>query len=265
MRNTSSNERLFLELVKVAIDDAVCLSHTPSADEWGELYSFTKKQSLVGVCFAGVQKLQLQRQEPPEMLYLTWMGMAAKIQQRNEVVNRQCVDLQKRLAAEGFSSCVLKGQGVALSYPEHLRGLRQSGDIDVWIDATAEEAIAHFAKDFPDCKPDNKHLHLNCFSDTEVEVHWIPVKRNNPVWSRIFGEYFYSERERQFANIVDGLCVPTADFQLVHQLLHVYGHYVYEGVGMRQMMDLYFALRASYENQNENEDFLKVVELFNSD
>lgn len=56
--------------------------------------------------------------------------------------------------------------------------------------------------------------------------------------------------------------MPTADFQLVHQLLHVYGHYVYEGVGMRQMMDLYFALRASYENQNENEDFLKVVELF---
>lgn len=270
MRNTSSNERLFLELVKVAFGDAVCLSHTPSADEWGELYLFAKKQSLVGVCFAGVQRLVEQRQEPPEMLYLTWMGMAAKVQQKNEVVNRQCAELQAKLSADGFRSCVLKGQGVALCYSEHLRGLRQSGDIDVWIDATAEEAIAHFAKDFPHCKPDNKHLHLNCFSDTEVEVHWIPVKRNNPVWSRILGEYFDSERERQFTNIVDGLCVPTADFQLVHQLLHVYGHYVYEGVGMRQMMDLYFALRASYDpstslrnqDQNENEDFLKVVELF---
>ena len=27
----------------------------------------------------------------------------------------------------------------------------------------------------------------------------------------------------------------------MHQLLHVYAHYVYEGVGLRQMMDLYFA------------------------
>lgn len=241
MRNTSSKERLFNELVKVAIGDTVCLSHTPSADEWGDLYSFAKKQSLVGVCFAGVQRLVEQRQEPSEMLYLTWMGMAAKVQQKNEVVNRQCVELQAKLSADGFRSCVLKGQGVAKVYPEHLRGLRQSGDIDVWIDSTAEKAIAHFAKDFPDCKPDNKHLHFNCFSDTEVEVHWIPVKRNNPIWSRILGVYFDSERERQFINIVDGLCVPTADFQLVHQLLHVYGHYVYEGVGMRQMMDLYFA------------------------
>lgn len=102
MRNTSSKERLFLELVKVAIGDAVCLSHTPIADEWGELYSFAKKQSLVGVCFAGVQRLVEQRQEPPEMLYLTWMGMAAKVQQKNEVVNRQCVELQTRLSADGF-------------------------------------------------------------------------------------------------------------------------------------------------------------------
>ena len=262
MRNTSSKEGLFLELVKVAIGDAVCLSHTPSADEWGELYSFAKKQSLVGVCFAGVQRLVEQRQEPPEMLYLTWMGMAAKVQQKNEVVNRQCVELQTRLSADGFRSCVLKGQGVAIVYPEHLRGLRQSGDIDVWIDATAEETIAHFAKDFPDCKPDNKHLHLNCFSDTEVEVHWIPVKRNNPIWSKILGDYFDSERERQFINIVDGLCVPTADFQLVHQLLHVYGHYVYEGVGMRQMMDLYFAQLACAKGLNGFEEFEKVRGLF---
>lgn len=98
-------EQLFFELIQVSLGTRICLSHTPrstslgqaSADEWGELYAMAKKQSLVGVCFAGVQKLQTQRQEPPEMLYLTWMGMAAKIQQRNEVVNRQCVDLQKRL------------------------------------------------------------------------------------------------------------------------------------------------------------------------
>lgn len=44
-----------------------------------------KKQSLVGVCFAAVQRLP-EVERPPEMLYLTWMGMAAKIQQRNEVV-----------------------------------------------------------------------------------------------------------------------------------------------------------------------------------
>lgn len=96
---------IFFELIQVSLGTRICLSHTPIhstnsgqvLDEWGELYAMAKKQSLVGVCFAGVQKLVEQQQEPPEMQYLTWMGMAAKIQQRNETVNRQCVELQRRL------------------------------------------------------------------------------------------------------------------------------------------------------------------------
>ena len=90
-------EQLFFELIRVAIGSQYMLSRPPSGEEWKALYAMAKKQSLVGVCFAGVQKLQTQRQEPPEMLYLTWMGMAAKIQQRNEVVNRQCVELGETL------------------------------------------------------------------------------------------------------------------------------------------------------------------------
>ena len=130
-------DTLFFELIQVAIGTRICLSHTPSADEWGELYAMAKKQSLVGVCFAGVQKLVDSENAyyfgMNELQYLTWMGMAAKIQQRNEVVNRQCAELQAKLSADGFRSCVLKGQGVASLYGEHLRGLRQSGDIDIWI------------------------------------------------------------------------------------------------------------------------------------
>ena len=49
------------------------------AEEWKRLYDMAKKQSLVGVCFAGVQRLVDSEKEDycgkPEMLYLTWMGM----------------------------------------------------------------------------------------------------------------------------------------------------------------------------------------------
>lgn len=79
-------EQLFFELIQVAIGTRICLSHTPSstgsgqaqADEWGELYAMAKKQSLVGVCFAGVQRLQQQRQDPPEMLYHHMDGHGGK-------------------------------------------------------------------------------------------------------------------------------------------------------------------------------------------
>lgn len=181
---------LFFELIQVVIGTRICLSHTPSADEWGELYAMAKKQSLVGVCFAGVQKLQTQRQEPPEMLYLTWMGMAAKIQQRDEVVNRQCADLQRRLADEGYRSCILKGQGVGQQYAEHLRGLRQSGDIDIWIEGGVEATVKLAESLGQKAEVTEQHVGLDVFPDTEVEAHFIPSMLRQPFANRRLQRWF---------------------------------------------------------------------------
>ena len=77
-------ETLFFELIRVAIGTQDSLSHTPSQKEWKALYDMAKKQSLVGVCFAALQKLGADADEGfarigiSEMLYLTWMGMTAK-------------------------------------------------------------------------------------------------------------------------------------------------------------------------------------------
>lgn len=159
-------EDLFFELIQIAIGNRVCLSHSPTAEEWKLLYDMAKKQSLVGVCFAGVQKLQAQRQEPPEMLYLTWMGMAAKIQQRNEVVNRQCVDLQKRLSDDGLRCSILKGQGVGALYNvnanpnANLALLRLSGDIDVYVPCGMEKALEYVNGKYGKCEYDYINAHV---------------------------------------------------------------------------------------------------------
>ena len=72
-------EQLFFQLIRVAIGTQDTLSRAPSAQEWKLLYDMAKKQSLVGICFAGVQRLVDSEKEDycgmPEMLYLTWMGM----------------------------------------------------------------------------------------------------------------------------------------------------------------------------------------------
>lgn len=242
-------EGLFIELMRVSVGALWSLSRTPSYNEWRSLYNMAESQSLVGVCFAALQYLGgdaedgFERIGMSEEQYLNWMADAAHIHQRNEDVNYECIELQKHLSDAGFRSCILKGQGVAQLYGA-LSTLRQSGDIDVWVDASKEKIIDFVMQSAPTKEFDQKHIHCYSFVDTDVEMHWMPVKRHNPVSNRILEEYFDSERERQFSNIVDGLCVPTPDFQLVHQLMHVYGHYVYEGVGMRQIMDLYFTQRA---------------------
>lgn len=248
-------QETFFELIQVALGVRQYLSHTPRADEWGKLYDIAKKQSLVGVCFAGVQRLQQQRQEPPEMLYLTWMGMAAKIQQRNEVVNRQCAELQAKLSADGLRSCVLKGQGNATLYRVYenenvnhdLSMLRQSGDIDVWVDSSRKEIIEHVQKVAPTANVREHHLELEAFPDTEVEVHYWPAVIRHFRKNARLQKWFNSKRQEQFGHRVkiggQDVCVPTPEFNAIQQMAHMYHHLFDGGIGLRQVLDYYFVLQ----------------------
>ena len=108
MKETDINN-LFFELIRVAIGVDGCLSHTPKPTEWQELYAIAKKHSLVGICFAGVQRLQRQSQCPPEALYLRWMGMAAKIQQQGEKHREVIGMVSELLTAKGIDAIFMKG------------------------------------------------------------------------------------------------------------------------------------------------------------
>lgn len=241
--------QLFFELIQVAISTRICLSHTPRVDEWGELYAMAKKQSLVGVCFAAVQRLQQQRQEPPEMLYLTWMGMAAKNQQRNEVVNKQCGELTEKFQKDGFDVVVLKGQSCAKRYGS-LSGLRQSGDIDAWVSGSREEIKSYITMNYHVGEVIYNHAHVEVFSDTEVEVHFTPSWLYSPFRNRRLQEWF-SNYKVSDASLVSkgfkfhedgGFKSPSVEFDLVYLMLHMYRHLLHEGLGLRQVMDYYFVL-----------------------
>lgn len=245
--------RLFFELIQVSIGTRICLSHTPTADEWGELYALAKKQSLVGVCFAGEQKLVGQRQEPPEMLYLTWMGMAAKIQQRNEVVNARCVEVQQMIEKDGFRTFIMKGQGNAALYHDSLRLLRQSGDIDIFLDGGFEKVNAFVQRTFPTNEINELEIHYHCLSDTEVEIHYRPIIMRNPFKNRKLQRFFAEEGEKCLENKIvlsngaGEIAVPTTTFNLVHQMVHIYHHLLIGGVGMRQLMDYHFVAKHEIE------------------
>ena len=257
----------FFELIQVAIGRRGALSHVPSAEEWSALYGLSVKQAVAGVCFCGVQRLaKEQLVEMPARLKLQWFALATQIKAWNELLNHRCVEVQRMMTEEGMKSCILKGQGVAKLYKIRNEELgvrngvnlglyRQSGDIDVWVDKVRDDVIDFVMQNAPTREFDQKHIHFHVFEDVDVEMHWIPVNMESPRFNRILGEYFRKESRRQFANSSGKVCYPTVDFQLVHQLLHVYAHYVYEGVGLRQMMDLYFAqvalMKLAHEKRSE--------------
>ena len=57
-------------------------------------------------------------------------------------MNAHCVEACNRLQQTGFKTCILKGQGVAQLYGSDLSMLRQSGDIDLWVDGGIKRAMA---------------------------------------------------------------------------------------------------------------------------
>ena len=258
-----SIEQLFFELLRVSIGVSGCLSKTPTNEEWKALYDMAKKQSLVGVCFAGVQMLVNQHQEPPEMLYLTWMGMAAKIQQRNEVVNQQCEEVQKMLAEKGFRSCIFKGQAVASLYHSSLSALRQSGDIDIWIEGGRERVIELVQSISPTNDIRETHAQLNVFADTEVEAHYRPGLIRDAFRNKKLQAFFASCEEECFSNRLKlqgdrlEICAPTQRFNAVHQMLHIYHHLFDGGIGLRQVMDYYFVL--CHLPSDEKEEVVKIL------
>ena len=272
---------LFFQLIRVSIGVCGCLSKTPTNGEWKALYEMAKKQSLVGVCFAGVQKLVLQEQAPEEMLYLTWMGMAAKIQQGNETVNRQCCELTEKFRKDGFDVVVLKGQSCAKRYRLKVKDdrlkdsglidlsmLRQSGDIDAWVSGSREEIKNYITKKYHVGEVIYNHAHVEVFQDTEVEVHFTPSWLYSPIRNKRLQEWFGKFKVSD-ASLVSkgfkfhedgGFKSPSVEFDLVYLMLHAYRHLMHEGLGLRQVMDYYMVLRTVSDGFRVSEGFKSVAE-----
>ena len=57
----------FFELIQVALGTRDGLSRVPSAREWEAMYDEAWKQSVAGICFAGIKRLPEAQQPLEEM------------------------------------------------------------------------------------------------------------------------------------------------------------------------------------------------------
>lgn len=238
---------LFYELLQVSLGNRFALSKSPSTKVWNELFSLAKNHALIGVCFSGIQKLVSQDQvsDLPVSLKIQWLGITAKIQQQNKLMNERCVELQYMLRNEGFCTYIMKGQGNAALYPFDLSSLRQSGDIDIYLKGGYEKIMKYVNRTFPTKEVNGLEIHFHCFNDAEVEIHYKPFTVHDPFRNSKLQMFFATEGKRCYRNSISlgdagSVSVPTIEFNLVHQMVHIWHHLFTEGVGLRQLMDYYF-------------------------
>ena len=265
---------LFFELLQVALGNRERLSHVPTPEDWMGVYDESERQAVTGILLHGIDRLPVE-QRPPQDILLQWIGVGQMIEQRNHLMDKRCIELLTKLKDAGLTPTILKGQGIAQLYGKELRPLRQSGDIDVFVDCGQKKALA-FAESQGQEKVewDYKHLHLHLWDDTEIEMHYRVEVLLNLRKNRKLQKWFKEHETELFAHANDNLnanlnlkantnltndtnrfVTPTVEFNVFYILLHIYRHFLYEGVGFRQIIDYYFVLKNLNDNLNVNESY----------
>lgn len=216
--------------------------------DWSAFYNFCKKQTLTGVAFDGIMRISEKCNFPQDLL-MTWYGQSQKIKKRNAFLNEATLDIYDKIAATGMRCCILKGQGNALMYPNPYA--RTPGDIDVWVNASRKETrrvICALVKDKNDIgKESLNHIEAKV-GGVQLELHSTPAILNNPFHNNRLQRWLRRNADFQCGNLVTivsekgMVAIPTLSFNVVYQLLHLYHHYFYEGIGLRQFLDYYFVI-----------------------
>ena len=273
---------LLFEFLQVAVGNRESLSGGVTDADWLRLFEFCKKQALIGVGFTAVEKLYAMGVVCPAALRMQWMALALQIETRNALLNEQCRRLTDQYKHDGFSTCILKGQGNCINYPEDLRKRRQCGDIDVWASPICDISVAvqtgsndveyatyngfravreyvrmqhRIDGYFEKLVVRYHHIEAPKIDGTEVEVHFRPCYANSPLRNWRMQRWFNDHADVCMKNKTHmGFAVPTASVNVVYQMCHLFSHYFDEGFGLRQLMDYYFALRVWHNDVMECKD-----------
>ena len=245
---------LLFDLIQVSLGAKVFLFHTPSIEEWWEIYHQAEKQAVLGVCFQGAQQLKEQKQYPPKDLLFQWIAVAEQIKKQNALAFRRSSEITKLFAESGFRRCILKGQGNALMYVNPYS--RMSGDIDIWVDGSREEINDFVKTRCPDAFEQEHHIEFPIFKDVEVEVHYKPCTLLSPAANRKFQRWCQFVKDAQMRNEIElpadmgKISVPTTEFNAIFQMAHIMIHFFIEGIGLRHFVDYYYVLKTNTNHTN---------------
>ena len=238
-------QKIFFDFLRFCIGSAKEIPGSLKEVDWKELYAIAKKQCLVGVLFDGIKKLPAEYVGIEKELLLQWMAKSQMLEKANVRLNDAAIQVSEWFRKKGFRTCILKGQGNALMYPNPYS--RTPGDIDIWVEGGDKRVISFVRSISPHEKACYHHIEFPSYKGVEVEVHYRPSFLLCFWHNRKLQKYYERVKEEQFSHRgmlgeQGEIAIPTAEFNLIFQLTHIYAHLLNEGIGLRQLLDYYFVL-----------------------
>ena len=242
--------QIFFDFLRFCIGSAKEKPGSLKEVDWKELYAIAKKQCLVGVLFDGIRRLPAEHVGMEKELLLQWMAESQMLEKANVRLNDAAIQVSEWFRKKGFRTCILKGQGNALMYPNPYS--RTPGDIDIWVEGEDKRVISFVRSISPHEKACYHHIEFPSYKGVEVEVHYRPSFLLCFWHDRKLQKYYERVKEKQFSHRVilvkqEEVAIPTVEFNLIFQLTHIFTHLMNEGIGLRQLVDYYYVLCDFYK------------------
>ena len=250
MKIVPKQQKIFFDFLRFCIGSVKEIPVSLKEADWKELYAIAKKQCLVGILFDGIKKLPAEHVGMKKELLLLWMAESQMLKKANVRLNDAAIQVSEWFRKKGFRTCILKGQGNALMYPNPYS--RTPGDIDIWVEGGDKRVISFVRSISSHEKACYHHIEFPSYKGVEVEVHYRPSFLLCFWHNRKLQKYYERVQEEQFSHRVmlgeqGEVAIPTAEFNLIFQLTHIFTHLMNEGIGLRQLLDYYFVVCDFYK------------------
>lgn len=253
---------LFFALIRCSVGTADKLPYAPSKEEWMEIYSISKEQTVSGIILDAIAKLP-DEQKPHFELRMQWIAMQKSIEKLNMAMNNVVAEIFEELHKKGVEAYLLKGQGVAQYYDNPLH--RVCGDIDLYFknEDDFEKAIGFFVDNNCSIENNYEELHVETvFKGIKIELHKKCA-------------FFYTQRLQENLNritaaligcnntsfTINNTCITTLPpvLNALQLLSHMLRHIILSGLGMRQICDWVLFMQ-KYQDIFDKSIFLKYLE-----
>lgn len=235
-------QRVFVSIIKLSlwdcpIDNGQSLASL-SDEEWKSQFEMAQLQGLAAIFIDGMDKLSPR--PPACRRFLEKLGPVTIVE--SEVRWLSQLEMAKKVSdvyqKNGINTLLLKGLGLSLCYPNPK--LRECNDIDIYLfgqyeegNRIAEQELGARVEKF-NLKED--HFVIDSFSfDNHICFRW-PDNDSD----REFDQYLKSLLKPKDLLLFpkSNILLPPPEFNLLFLLSHSFGHFMREGMCLRQMTDI---------------------------
>lgn len=256
-------EKVYFSLVRNSLWETPAVV-PPDFREWKRVIRMANVQAMYGAVAKGLLACPEILQRLPESVYVRMNDMIMTNVYMHTKSNSSVQLLVKALKAEGVESVLLKGQGLAIHYPNP--EVRQCGDVDLYVGVEnyrrAYEIIRPIVDEIDDVSVldgDGKHFHAQV-SGTMVEVHRYAEVASSSMFDRIYQRYAADGLTKNLVPVEFGdimVATPADNFNAFYIFSHMWNHFLHGGVGLRQVCDWIIFLHA--KAQVLSHDYLRKI------